>query len=502
VLVAAAASGFVLLNNDTGLLPLAPVRKLAVIGPNAADPSYQGGGSAHVNLRDVATPLEAIRSAFGATAEILHEPGCTPRLALPPLHLLTDGLTLDYFLPGDGEPTAREVRRASTFIWQEDLPGIGPDASGRVRITATLSPPETGTYLFSVRGSSDCRLRVDGRDVAVFAPDPDERGDGALFSQRDVRGEMSLTAGESVPVELELALFPRTLNVLTLGCRPPQPADLLDRAIRAAGEADAVVLLVGTSEDVERESDDRETTVLPGVQDTLVRRVLEANPSTVVVVNAASAVDMDWAAAASTLLYAWFPGEAFGEALVDVLTGAREPGGRLPISIGRRHHDYSAWSTEPLDGKLEYRESVFVGYRHFDAAGIEPEFCFGHGLGYGSWEYERLELSRSELGPGDSLSVAVTVRNAGRRRAREIVQLYVADREASLPRPPRELKAFVPITLDPGEAGTVTLDLDPRAFSYWDGGWRAEPGAFEVLVGRSSRDLRLAGEVVLKEVPA
>jgi beta-glucosidase len=202
------------------------------------------------------------------------------------------------------------------------------------------------------------------------------------------------------------------------------------------------------------------------------------------------------------VLYAWFPGEAFGRALVDVLSGAREPAGRLPITIGRRHADYAAWNTEPLDGKLVYRESIFVGYRHFDEAGIEPEFCFGHGLGYGEWQYEQLELSRRELAADDSVSAAITVRNVGTQRAKEIVQLYVADREASVPRPPRELKAFAATTLDPGEAGTVTLDLGPRSFSYWDDGWRTEPGAFDLLIGRSSRDVRLTAEVVVKEVSA
>jgi beta-glucosidase len=503
VLVDAAASGFVLLKNDAQLLPLAPVRKLAVIGPNAADPSYQGAGSAHVNLRDVQTPLEAIREAFGVTAEIVHEPGCEPRETLPGLHhLLADGFTVEYFTPGAPEPVAREARNTSTLIWQEELPGIGVGASGSARISAVLTPAESGTYLFSVRASSDCRLRVGGSDVVVFSPLDDEHGAGALFSLRYVHGEVTLAAGEPVPVELELALLPDNLNILSLGCRPPRPDDLIDRAARAAAGADAVVLLVGTSEDLERESDDRETTALPGEQEELIRRVLEANPATVVVVNAATAVDMSWARDASTVLYAWFPGEAFGPALVDVLSGAREPAGRLPISIGRRHEDYAAWDTEPVDGRLEYQESVFVGYRHFDAAGLEPEFCFGHGLGYGAWEYERLVLSAPELVAGEPLSVAVTVRNVGSRRAKETVQLYVADREASVQRPPCELKAFAPVTLDPGEAGTVTLELDSRAFSFWDGGWRAEPGAFELLVGRSSRDVRLTGEVVLKEVPA
>jgi beta-glucosidase len=300
-----------------------------------------------------------------------------------------------------------------------------------------------------------------------------------------------------------MGLFPHSLNVLAAGCLTPQPPDMVDRAARAAAEADAVVLIVGTSEDVERESDDRLTTTLPGDQETMIRRVLEANPATVVVVNAATAVDMEWARDASTVLYAWYPGEAFGEALVDVLSGEREPGGRLPITIGRRHEDYPAWDTRPVDGRLEYRESIFVGYRHFDREGIEPEFCFGHGLGYGEWAYEDLRLSTEELATHPALSVDVTVRNVGTRRAKEVVQLYVADRDAALPRPPQELKAFAAVALDPGEAGTVTLELDARAFSYWDpgrGAWRVDPGSFEILVGRSSRDIRLAGEVVLKGV--
>jgi beta-glucosidase len=478
------------------------VRTLAVIGPNAADPSYQGAGSAHVNLRDVVTPLDAVREAFGVTAEIVHEPGCAPRMTLPGLHLLDGELMLDYFVPGGAEPVAREVRDASTFIWQQELPGIGSDAAGIVRVSKLLTPPETGTYLFSVRGSAGCAVRVGGREVAIFSPQADEHGAGALFGRRDVRGKVELKAGEPVLIEVEMALFPDNLNVLSLGCRPPQPADQLERAVRAAATADAVVLIVGTSEDIERESDDRETTELPGEQETLIRRVLEANPKTVVVVNAATAVDMTWAREASTVLYAWFPGEAFGPALVDVLSGDREPAGRLPITIARRHEDYAAWDTRPIDGRLEYPESVFVGYRHLDAAGIEPEFCFGHGLGYGSWDYETINLSSPELWAGDSLTVDVTVRNVGTRRSKEVVQVYIADPEASLPRPPRELKAFAPITLEPGEAGTVTLELDSRAFSYWDGGWYAEPGVFEVLVGRSSRDVRLTGQVVLKEVPA
>jgi beta-glucosidase len=478
VLVEAAASAFVLVKNDAGLLPLQPVRRLAVIGPNADDPAYQGGGSAHVNLRDVPTPLEAIRESLGVTAEIVFERGCDPRLTLPGLDRLVDEVTLDY-----GE--TQETRHASSFIWQEDLAGE------RVRVTATLTPPETGTYLFSVRASTDVVLRVDGRDVATFAEIDDPAA--ALFVLDDARGEIELTAGEPVLVEAELPLLPDRLNGLHIGCLPPRPPDMLERAVRAAAGADAVVLIVGTSEDIERESDDRTTTALPGEQAELVRRVLAANANTVVVVNAATAVDMDWARDASTVLYAWYPGEAFGRALVDVLTGDREPAGRLPITIGRTHEDYPAWSTTPVDGRLEYPESVFVGYRHFDANGLEPEFCFGHGLGYGTWAYDSLHV--------DGFAVDVTVRNTGDRRAKEIVQLYVAPPAGgAVARPPLELRAFAPVTVEPGGRATVSFVLDERAFAYWDSGWRADPGPYRIVVGRSSRDIRLSEEVLLEDV--
>jgi beta-glucosidase len=295
-----------------------------------------------------------------------------------------------------------------------------------------------------------------------------------------------------VLVEIEMALLPETLNGVHVGCLPPRPADMLERAVRAAADADAVVLLVGTSEDLERESDDRTTTELPGEQPELIRRVLAANPNTVVVVNAATAVDLDCARNASTVLYVWYPGEAFGPALVDVLTGQREPSGRLPLTIGARHEDYAAWSTIPVDGRLEYPESVFVGYRHFDRAGLEPEFCFGHGLGYGEWAYDAVRV--------DGFAVDVDVRNTGDRRSKEIVQLYVAPPEGAVPRPPLELRAFAPVTLDAGETATVSFELDERAFSYWDSGWRADPGTYRILVGRSSRDIRLEEEVALADV--
>jgi beta-glucosidase len=246
--------------------------------------------------------------------------------------------------------------------------------------------------------------------------------------------------------------------------------------------------MVGTANDIEAESVDRPSTALPGEQEELGRRVLAANPGTVVIVNAGGAVDLAWARAAPAVLYAWFGGQEMADALAAVLAGDAEPGGRLPLTLAREHADWPAYDTTPdADGRLRYRESVFVGYRHFDAHGLEPEFCFGHGLGYTDFAYEGLRVN--------GLRAEVDVRNVGSRPGKEVVQLYVAPPRGAVPRPPRELRAFAAVTLAPGEARTVTLQVDERAFSHWDGGWREPPGAYEVLVGRSSRDLRLRAPV-------
>ena len=144
--------------------------------------------------------------------------------------------------------------------------------------------------------------------------------------------------------------------------------------------------------------------------------------------------------------------------------------------------------------QLVYAEGVNVGYRHFDAAGIEPRFCFGHGLGYTRIEFESLEVTADGLPAGDSAQLKVRLRNAGARAGKEVVQVYVADLAASIPRPPQELKGFAAVHLEPGESIEVAFALQDRDFAFWDeagGGWRIEPGRFEILVGASSRDIHL-----------
>jgi beta-glucosidase len=219
------------------------------------------------------------------------------------------------------------------------------------------------------------------------------------------------------------------------------------------------------------------------------------NHKTIVVVNAGCPMDLPWADEVAAVIYAWLPGQEFGNALADVLLGVAEPGGRLPVTLARRAVDYPAFDTTPGPSEeLEYREGVNVGYRGFDAAGIEPRFAFGHGLGYTTFEFEALDLAADGLALGEPLELRVRVRNTGSRFGKEVVQVYLADLESSVPRPPRELKGFAVVRLGPGQSAEVKLAIEDRDLAYWDTArksWRIEPGRFEVQVGRSSRDIRL-----------
>jgi beta-glucosidase len=318
----------------------------------------------------------------------------------------------------------------------------------------------------------------------------------------EMRADVSLVAGRLYDLAFEMVAGPSPLTGVRVGCAPPTPPDLIERAVRLAGGSDAAVVVVGTDEDREREGVDRPDMTLPGRQAELVHRVAEVNPMTVVVVNAGSPVEMDWADRVPAVLQSWFGGEEGGPALADVLFGRTNPSGRLPTTIPRRLADAPTHPYPPTeDGRMPYAEGIFVGYRHYDRKGIEPRFSFGHGLSYTPFRYGPLQLDRSEVTAGEPLAAWLDVTNAGVRGGFEVVQLYVRDVESSLPRPDRELRAFAKVWIEPGCTERVRLDLSPRSFAFWDperSDWLAEPGVFELLAGSSSRDIRASARVTLR----
>ena len=277
-----------------------------------------------------------------------------------------------------------------------------------------------------------------------------------------------------------------------------------DEAVALARRSEAAVVVVGYSSRLESEGHDRPSMGLPAGQDDLIAAVAAANPKTVVVVAAGSPVDMTrWIERVPAVLVAWYGGQEVGHAVGDLLFGLASPSGKLPVTFPRRLEDSTAWGHYPGENlHVEYAEGIFVGYRGFDRSRKQPLFPFGHGLSYTTFEVGGLTVSTPTVRAGGTVEIGAQVRNTGARAGAEVVQLYVRDVESSLPRPEKELKGFARVELRPGEARRVTFSLDAAALSFFDpgkGDWVAEKGAFEVLVGPSSRDLRLRGGFSLVE---
>ena len=290
------------------------------------------------------------------------------------------------------------------------------------------------------------------------------------------------------------------------GVRVETLADWQDGRLVAAiaRTTDVAVLALGLGPRLEGESLDRvgNDLTLPADQVSLIERVLESNSRVVVVLYAGSAIAMDpWIDRVPAVVVAWYPGELGGRALAEVLLGIVDPSGKLPLTFPRAVAQLPAFGAFP-ERVSEYREGILVGYRHFDANALEPLFPFGHGRSYTRFEYSDLIVDTRGQGPQIGVEVRFVVRNAGDRAGVEVAQVYVHDAEASVVRPPRELKGFARLTLEPGESREVKLTLGYRDLAFFDEAtraWRVEPGVFEVQVGASSRDLRLRQQFTYAE---
>jgi beta-glucosidase len=280
-----------------------------------------------------------------------------------------------------------------------------------------------------------------------------------------------------------------------LGAEPPSSGDPIADAVRLATAADVALVVVGTNDQWETESEDRASMDLPGRQDELVAAVAAVNPKTVVVLNCGSPVTMPWLDRVASVLQIWFPGGQVGPALVDVLSGDVEPGGRLPVTFPPSLDRTPAAPFYPGDGaRAVYGEGLLVGYRWYEHEGVEPLFPFGHGLGYTTFDITAAGLSGS---PAAGVYVSADVVNTGGRPGSSVVQVYVdyAGTDPDVPRI-RRFVAARKVHLVPGEGATVTIELSERMFSSWlDGGWRVGAGTHRVLVGSSSRSVGEVGTI-------
>jgi beta-glucosidase len=272
-----------------------------------------------------------------------------------------------------------------------------------------------------------------------------------------------------------------------------------DPAASAALAATSDVAIVFASQ-WEVEGQDLQTLTLPDAQDELISQVAAANRNTVVVLESGSPVLMPWIDSVPSVLEAWYPGIRGAEAIVALLFGDVNPSGKLPITFPRDEVDLPTGPQPPRDGDVTYSEGLFMGYRWYDARGIEPLFPFGHGLSYTQFAYAKLRTGR-EVSPGDGIPVSFTIRNTGGRPGAEVAQVYVG-LPASTGEPPRRLVAWEKLELDPGERRQVVLTIPPRRLAIWDVAgdrWEVLPGTYALYVGASSRDIRLVGSVLVRD---
>jgi beta-glucosidase len=269
--------------------------------------------------------------------------------------------------------------------------------------------------------------------------------------------------------------------------------DLFQEAVEAAKKAKVAVIFAGLPDSFESEGFDRAHMRIPNCQNELINRVAEVQPNTVVVLHNGSPVEMPWVNKVKGIIEAYLGGQAVGGACADILFGKVNPSAKLPETFPVRLEDnpsYLYYFGEK--DKVEYREGIFVGYRYYDTKKIEVLFPFGHGLSYTTFSYSNLTLNKTSLKDNEIITVTVDVTNTGDRTGKEVVQVYIRDKESTVIRPDKELKEFAKVELKPGETKTVSFELSKRAFAYWDTDihdWKVETGEFEVLIGRSSRDI-------------
>jgi beta-glucosidase len=509
----AGVEGLTLLKNEGNVLPIQPGKKIAMIGPNVKRAIAGGGGSASLKPYYLTTPFEGLQAQV--LDEVLYSQGCDTAKWLP---LMSDanlttpsgnpGVILEYF-HGDmfkGQPAhIQHKNQTDLFLWDSAPKDVLPSYSFMVK--AVLTPSTSGLHTLGFMTVGPGRLYLNG-EVFIDNWNWTEEGEAMFDGSVDVLKQVRLKAGVPIEILVESTNEIRPASKMSFegpthaygGCRlgyqEEIQVDLFQEAISVASQADVAIVCVGLDDEWESEGYDRQTMDLPkdGSQDRLIEAVLKANPNTIVVNQSGTPVTMRWADKVPAIIQAWYQGQEAGNALADILLGYANPSGKLPTTFPRRLADNPAYHNWPGENKrVVYGEGLYVGYRHYDSADIDPLFPFGHGLSYTTFEYGAPSVSSTTLWESSSIIVSVPITNTGALPGTEIVQAYIRDPKSRLPRPVKELQAFARVELHPGETKTVSMKLEKYAVGYYDTtleAWIAEEGQFDVCIGASSRDIR------------
>jgi beta-glucosidase len=499
----------VLLKNKGGVLPLgSQVRAIAVIGAQAgADPVVAEMGSAYVTPSHIAAVLPALRARAPAGTSIVYAPGTLglDRLPLAPASMFrtpngSGGLRADYVananLDFSGKPFLSRIEEGVNQQAIPNDPTFPKDKQWSARWVGKFVPIETGVQKFTVAGSGTAELLIGGKVMGRYANS--DFGD-------TIYANVQMEAGAATDIEVRwtprvtfrdaaIDAYGTTLGpVVRLGWA--RPDGLIAAAAAAAAKADVALVFAGHRVG---EGMDRQSLALPNDQEALIQAVAAANPRTVVVLQTGGPVTMPWLDKVAGVLETWLPGDAIGPASARLLYGDADPGGRLPVTFpadeaqgpARQPSQYPG-TLHPKTGAIDeahFDEGLLVGYRYWDAKRQAPLFAFGHGLSYSTYEISR---QGERATPDGGATIDVLVRNVGTRPGTEVVQVYVGFPNGS-EEPPKQLKGFQKVALQPGEAKRVQIKLAARAFQFWHPAqrrWHRMAGTYQLMIGRSSRDI-------------
>ena len=489
----------VLLKNDQNILPLNKdnVKSIAVIGPNANILRTGGGGSSMVNPINPITPLQGLMNKLDLKVKINFAQGSRldgDALTIGTEYLFTDetqkehGLKAEYYANKkfSGEPLKR-IDSQINFWWSGDSPVKEiPQDNFSARWNGYIKAPATGQFVLTIASDDGCRLFFNDKRVI------DDWNDHGVTA---TSAKVNMVEGQLYKIKIE---YYENVGdaVVVFGWRLPGE-DLIQEAIEAAKKSDVAFVFAGTSGNFESEGHDRDNLFLPGDQDSLIEKIVEANPNTIVVLQNGSPLMIDrWLNKVKGLVEAWFPGVEGGNAIADVLVGNYNPSGKLPVTFPQKWEDCSAFkSYKQKDGITIYDDGIFVGYRHFEKNNIKPLFPFGYGLSYTTFDYKNLKVKKN---PFDNFEVSFEITNVGKVKGSEVAQMYIAQINPVIERAPKELKGFLKIELKPGEHSSVKLNLKRSDLSYYDEaihGWKVDTGKYKIMVGGSSKEIQLQSEI-------
>ncbi len=506
-----AREGIVLLKNKHHLLPfnLQDIHSLVVLGPDADPTPSSGGGSAFIKPYRHINIFEAIKNRAGSGVKVdfidvnrypdLQKMVEASKFFTTP-QLTTPGLKAVFFnnIRLAWPPVAQRTDQKIAFNFRNLSPTFGVHATQySVRWRGYFKVEKTGTYVFGAESDDGIRLFLDDQPILEDWNDHAPKTDYA---------ERKLKKDHVYSIRIDY-YNNQGGGKIRFGYAMVDPTPL-DKKLVAVKKYDAAIVCVGFNAQIEGEGHDRPF-ALPEEQNELIKKVSQLNERTVVLITAGGGIDFSpWIDDVPAVLHTFYLGQVGGTPVAEILFGDVNPSGKLPFSVPKHWQDapaYGHYYPESEKGPVYksnhrdhptgvfYAEGILAGYRHYDQKKIDPQFPFGFGLSYTEFAYDDLNLSRKQINKSDSLTVRFTIKNKGKRAGAEVAQLYIHAKTA-IPTPPKELKGFARVYLKPGEEKTVTLKITPDLLKIYDSrahAWVLKEGKYEVLIGASSRDIRL-----------